>query len=252
MNVFDKLKEAGITFINGKATGVQLGFGPRRDMVFEPPIQMRPGKYDVGSIGAYTYLGGDDSIFRYIKSIGRYCSIAGGIKTGLVEHPVDFLSTHPLFYGQWREWPELSEFYEDSSESVNNAKTKLSERLGKRNYQIEIGNDVWIGENVTILRGVKIGDGAIIASGALVTSDVAPYSIVGGIPAKLIKYRFDDEIIRRLIKIKWWDYEPSIFLGVDFTDIHLAVNQLESNIDCTSKKEYMRIRVDTNHQVYEI
>jgi serine acetyltransferase len=71
---------------------------------------------------------------------------------------------------------------------------------------IIIGNDVWIGAKSTIMSGVKIGDGAIVAAGALVTKDVEPYSMVGGNPAKHLKYRFDDEDIQGLLEIKWWDW----------------------------------------------
>ena len=78
---------------------------------------------------------------------------------------------------------------------------------GKTNGDIIIGNDVWIGDNVTIISGVIIGDGSIIATNSHVTSNVKPYSIVGGNPAKLIKYRFDDEIIQKLLEIKWWDWD---------------------------------------------
>lgn len=70
-----------------------------------------------------------------------------------------------------------------------------------------IGNDVWIDMNAIVMRGVKIGDGAVIAAGAVVTKDVAPYSIVGGNPAKLIKYRFTEEVIGKLLEIKWWDWD---------------------------------------------
>lgn len=71
---------------------------------------------------------------------------------------------------------------------------------------VEIGNDVWIGANVTILSGVVIGDGAVIAAGAVVNRDVEPYAVVGGVPAKRIKYRYHQEIIQALLQIKWWDW----------------------------------------------
>lgn len=86
--------------------------------------------------------------------------------------------------------------------------------LGRVNRKgsIIIGNDVWIGDKVTILQGVRIGDGAVVGAGAVVTKDVPPYSIVGGNPAKVIKYRFDDETISKMRRIAWWNWDPSVLL----------------------------------------
>ena len=86
---------------------------------------------------------------------------------------------------------------------------------------MEIGNDVWIGDNVTLFDGIKIGDGAIIANGAVVTKDVAPYSIVGGIPSKLIRMRFSASEIKKLNKIKWWneDFDWIKDNYLEFSDI---------------------------------
>ena len=75
------------------------------------------------------------------------------------------------------------------------------------NNPVTIGNDVWIGANVCILPGISIGDGAVLAAGAVITKDVPPYAIVGGVPAKVIKYRFSEDIIKKLLKIKWWNWE---------------------------------------------
>lgn len=91
-----------------------------------------------------------------------------------------------------------------------------------------IGHDVWIGAKATILRGVKIGHGAVIAAGAVVNKDVEPYSIVGGIPAKHIRYRFDEATRKRLLALKWWNYDCVSFSGVDFSDIESALTELES------------------------
>lgn len=80
---------------------------------------------------------------------------------------------------------------------------KYTDPIGKK--LVEIGNDVWIGSHVLIMDGVKIGDGAIIAAGAVVTKDVEPYSIVGGVPARHIRYRFSEEQIKKLLQLKWWE-----------------------------------------------
>ena len=81
---------------------------------------------------------------------------------------------------------------------------------GEKKHSVVIGNDVWIGSNVKILAGVTVGDGAVIAAGAVVVKDVPPYHVAGGVPAKLIKSRFDDETIASLLKIQWWNWAPNV------------------------------------------
>ena len=156
----------------------------------------RLSTYDdkVKKIGAYTYFRSDIRIASF-ESIGRYCSIARGVRIGDASHPYDKLSTHPF---------------------LTNGRYTGVEDTGQKKFldpnhslkKTTIGNDVWIAQNVIVLGGVTIGDGAIVAAGAVVTKDVEPYAIVGGIPAKIIKYRFNKETIEVLLKIKWWNYDP--------------------------------------------
>jgi acetyltransferase-like isoleucine patch superfamily enzyme len=109
---------------------------------------------------------------------------------GVAAHPTNFVSTHPSFYSN----PLIFE-------------TFAEEMHFKQNLEIKIGNDVWIGSHSKIIGNLTIGDGAIIALGAVVTKDVPPYAIVGGIPARIIKFRFNDEIINFLVNTKWWDLD---------------------------------------------
>lgn len=96
------------------------------------------------------------------------------------------------------------------------------------NYEpIEIGNDVWIGDNVTIKNGVKIGDGAVIGACALVTKDIPPYAIVGGVPAKIIKYRFEEKIINELLELKWWNFNDEILKTIQYDNILDAIATLK-------------------------
>lgn len=113
-------------------------------------------------------------------------------------------------------------------------------------YEILIGNDVWIGNGVTILPGVKIGDGAVIAAGSIVTKDVPSYSIVGGSPARVIKYRFSDEQIEKLLKIKWWEWDDnkiaankeSFSLDIqEFIDMHYKENDEVNSVPLDIKSE---------------
>jgi acetyltransferase-like isoleucine patch superfamily enzyme len=113
----------------------------------------------------------------------------------LSSHPVNFLSTSPIFF------------------SVNNATGHTwidKDVYDDRPEPISIGNDVWIGMNVTIMGGVTIGNGAIIAAHSVVTKDVPAYAIVAGIPGKVIKYRFDEQMIAKLQKLRWWDLPETL------------------------------------------
>jgi acetyltransferase-like isoleucine patch superfamily enzyme len=131
-------------------------------------------------IGQYTYIGEGTKITK--STIGRYCSIAPDVSIGLGEHDWKRISTSSLFY-----------------------KGNVYENLTKES--ISIGNDVWIGTKAIILRGVKVGNGAIIGAGAVVTKDVPSYSIVAGVPAKVLKYRFSNEEIYKIEISKWWEKE---------------------------------------------
>lgn len=128
-------------------------------------------------------------------SIGKFCSIAPNVKIGFGAHPTNFVSTSPLFY------TDNNVFKHSFCNNPN---------LGFEEFRhTKIGNDVWIGLNAIILDGVIIGNGAIIGAGAVVTKNVQEYSIVGGVPAKMIKNRFEDTLIDDLKEIKWWDYNKN-------------------------------------------
>lgn len=154
-------------------------------------------------VGDFTYIG-EKSIFLNTK-IGKFCSIAGNVKCGLGTHPSKkFVSTHPVFYSQ---------------NPILDGISFADKQYFKENNHTIIGNDVWIGENAMILGGVKIGDGAIIAAGAIITKDVPSYAIVGGIPAKILKYRFEEEEINFLLKLKWWEFDKE-FIKKNFLLFH--------------------------------
>ena len=124
--------------------------------------------------------------------IGKFCSIACGVKFlfNCANHTLKSLSTYtfPLFYVDWElEKSNVASAWDNKGDIV-------------------IGNDVWIGFEAVILAGVKIGDGAIIGTRAVVTKDVPPYSIVGGIPAKVIRKRYSPDIIELLLSLRWWDW----------------------------------------------
>ncbi|MGL5982215.1 MAG: CatB-related O-acetyltransferase, partial [Cetobacterium sp.] len=121
--------------------------------------------------------------------IGRYCSLGNEIKIIVGNHPTNYVSTHPFCY---------SSAFEKEGLLFSNIIKFDYVSIVEKGKDIEIGNDVWIGDNVIILGGVKIGNGAVIGAGALVTKDVIPYSIVVGVPARVIKMRFEKKHIEML------------------------------------------------------
>lgn len=139
-------------------------------------------------IGDNSYTGPFDMIFKC--KIGSYTSISYGVTIGPPEHNYSRISTHPFIYDS---------FYE----IFDKEETLLNEKIDR---ELEIGNDVWIGCNSTILRGIKIGDGAIVGANSLVNKDIPPYAIVAGSPAKIIKFRFSEKVIEKLLDIKWWEW----------------------------------------------
>lgn len=153
-------------------------------------------------VGDYTYYDDPEDIYNFEKNvkylfefmddkliIGKFCQIATGVRFIMngSNHAMDGISTYPfkVFGGAWS----------DASMDVINKGNTV------------IGNDVWMGNSVTVMQGIKIGDGAIIGTNSLVTKDVAPYSVVGGNPARVIRKRFDDETIEFLLDLAWWDWD---------------------------------------------
>jgi acetyltransferase-like isoleucine patch superfamily enzyme len=123
-------------------------------------------------------------------SIAKFCSIGPELRAGQGNHPLNLVSTSPVFY----------------SASGQSGLSFVEQSIIEECHPISIGNDVWIGSRVFMRDGVKIGDGAIVAAGAVVTSDVSPYSVVGGVPAKIIRQRFSDDNIAELLRIQWWNW----------------------------------------------
>lgn len=151
----------------------------------------------IGSYGCFT------DGFRPHVRIGNYCSIAPGVQRLVGNHPIQNISTYPIFYN--KDFGALSETH-------------------YKETHLKIGNDVWIGVNVIVTGGVKsIGNGAIIGAGAVVTKDVAPYSIVAGVPAKVIGRRFSDELIDKIESSEWWNLTPDkLGAYVEFANNPLA------------------------------
>ena len=173
-------------------------------------------KYPNYSYGLYSY--GVPEVFDWKEGstlkIGVCCSISSYFKIYLGgHHRVDWVSSYPF--------PAFTEEAKDIT------------GFGGTNGDVIIGSDVWIAANVTILSGVTIGHGAVIANGSVITKDVTPYEIVGGNPAKHIRYRFEQSIIDKLLKIAWWEWNEKEIRKVA---IKLSSNDIQGFIDYVEKK----------------
>lgn len=140
------------------------------------------------SIGAMSYCDGE--VRAHNADIGRYCSIASGAVIGAGNHRTDRLSTHPAAGGD-----------------------------NQKDGRVQVGNDVWIGTNAIVMLGVTVGDGAVIGAGAIVTHDVPPFAVAAGVPARVLRYRFDPATIDRIRQSAWWRYDMRAVAGhADLTD----------------------------------
>lgn len=142
-------------------------------------------------IGRCTYIAREACL--NLVSVGSFCSIGPGLLAGTGDHPSDFGSTSPVFYSTRRQC----------------GMTFASNDAFTERQPILIGHDVWIGAHVFVRDGISIGNGAIVAAGAIVAHDVPPYAIVGGTPARVIRFRFSESVIARLLRIAWWNWPGS-------------------------------------------
>lgn len=187
------------------------------DLEIEAPSSLNGCKLSFPfKIGAFTNINPDGLIQNC--TIGRYCAIATGVKIGNGNHPTNWLSVNACQYVK----------------NCRNYNNILQGEIHTKDFDCykhtTIGNDVWIGANVYIKDGVNIGDGAIVGANSVVTKDIEPYAIYGGVPAKLIRYRFEPHIIQKLLELKWWEYKITQFGKIDYDDIEKAIQQLEEKL----------------------
>lgn len=204
---------------------VAVSAGWDENTVFEGQNQIWQHTTIVGSrIGRYSYVA--DYCNLPGTWIGRYCSLSDHIELILGNHPASvFVSTYPMFYRN-------ADFFGKQyvKESLFEEYSFVDE---DKKYFAKIGNDVWIGKGAKIRQGVTIGDGAIVASYAVVVKDVPPYAIVGGVPAKVIRYRFEQEDVEWLLKLEWWNKDEE---------------WIEKHASCFSDIKKLRKAVETENR----
>jgi virginiamycin A acetyltransferase len=163
-------------------------------------------------IGNGTYLT-QNSTVNY-ADIGKYCSIGPNFFCGWGIHPTTGISTSPMFY---------------STKKQNGFTLSITDKIAERK-KITIGNDVFIGANVTVLDGITIADGAVIGAGAVVSKDIPAYAIAIGCPIKIVKYRFTEEQIEKLLTIKWWDFQDEKLQDIErmFFDVDSFISKYAS------------------------
>lgn len=168
--------------------------------VFEGMNKVHPKAHFNGFLGFGSYVGPNSDI---IGKVGRFTSIAPNVSINPGVHPfkAPYVTTSPAFFSLRKQNGATfvhQQFFDEIKYADSNKK-----------YVVDIGNDCWIGQNVFIAGGVNIGNGAVVLAGAVVTKDLPPYSISGGVPAKVIDYRYNEDIIQTLMQFKWWDKEIS-------------------------------------------
>ncbi len=203
MSVFGNLKYVFARAFNRRPSAI-------KNSEIHPKAKVGNGTQFVSSkIGRYSYVYGSSIAHT---EIGAFCSIAGGCGIGGGSHPTDWVSSSPVFY-----------------KGKNVLKRNFSSNEYSEFAKTAIGNDVWIGAKCSIKAGVTIGDGAVIGMGSVVTHDVPPYEIWGGNPARLIRKRFDDKTIEKLLELKWWELDDASLeeCGMLFNDVAALIAYLE-------------------------
>ncbi len=175
------------------------------------------------NLGRYSYAL-DKKLIKPDTIIGDFVSIASGAQIGPGNHPVDFITTSPFSY-----------HFKSDDEANLDIKEKTS-YLTNSNPVI-IGNDVWIGTNSVVMNGIKIGDGAVVGANAVVTHDVEPYSIVAGVPAKHIRYRFDEETAKKIQGSKWWNLPDEMINDLPMDDIERSLLTLSGRCEEARKRK---------------
>jgi len=185
------------------------------------------------TVGAFTYSW--SHIHWPVRSIGRYCSIAGGVTFAERQHPTNWLSTSSFTYESiW--WGEFAA-------SRGQIHTPAAWTEADYHPPIVIEHDVWIGSGAYIKGGITLGTGCVVGTHAVVTRSVPPYAIVVGNPARIVRYRFPDDTIAALLRSRWWDYAFTDFMGPHITNVPAALAHIERLVADDAIKPYRPTRI---------
>ncbi|WP_336961458.1 ATP-grasp domain-containing protein [Sphingobium aquiterrae] len=209
-----------------------------RSPIMVEPFSSMSGRKGFSNCGAFSYM---HSAFGGGADVGRYCSIAPYSRLIGNEHPLDRISTHPF---------ACRDYYTGWMERRLKISSQVSPFEETDRGPLIVGNDVWIGNAALIRRGITIGHGAVVAAGALVVKDVPPFAIVGGAPAKVIRYRFDQATIARILDVAWWRYHVRDLAGLDVTDIHGFLDALERRVARGEIEDYRPPRINIAEELH--
>lgn len=187
-----------------------------RDSRIHPTSKLESGTvFYHSTMGRHSFCGYDCEISH--ADIGSFVSIANGVVIGGGRHPLEWVGMSPVFY-----------------EGRDSVKAKFSTHARAPAKRVRVGHDVWIGRSAIVLPGVEIGNGAVVGAGAVVTKDVAPYAVVAGNPARLLRYRFSEPTVARLTATAWWDRDDETLerLGPWFNDVEGFLEVAEKGNTC--------------------
>lgn len=203
--------------------GLDHGSPPVRPFYYEAPVIIRGQFYADCSIGAHSYVNG--GLIREFTDIGRFCSIAHGVAIGVGDHGLHLVSTHP--------------FASQAAHDASHASPYRSDTTRPWNARTSIGHDVWVGMNVVVRAGCRVGVGAVLGAGAVVTTDVPPYAIFAGVPAKLVRYRFPEDVRLALLASEWWDYPLELLSQLPSNNIELFLEKLAGSGAARARYDWM-------------
>jgi acetyltransferase-like isoleucine patch superfamily enzyme len=172
-------------------------------------------------VGAFSFF--NSSCEFNSSTMGRYCSIGQHVIVNPGMHPTNFLSTSPMA----SDAAGVSAGMTQSRLYKSIALTHQLRPQQTKNNRVEIGHDVWVGARAIIMRGVRIGTGAIVAANAVVTKDVPPFTVVGGVPAQIIKYRFEPALANRILASEWWLYDLSLLAERNYSEVERFLDLIE-------------------------